>query len=55
MAQCMAMGQAAGTAAALATTVGRGDGAIRAVPFATLRGRLADDGAILDPTTARAA
>ncbi len=44
MATCMAMGQAAGTAAALAAARG---GAVREVPLAELRGRLARDGAIL--------
>jgi hypothetical protein len=44
MAQCMAMGQAAGSVAALAA---RGDGVVRDVPFDTLRDRLADDGAVL--------
>ena len=47
MAQCMAMGQAAGTAAALATT-GSSGGAVRAVDAGILRARLAADGAILD-------
>ncbi len=45
MAQCMAMGQAAGTAAALA--VGRG-GDVRAVPVADVLARLRADGAVLD-------
>jgi hypothetical protein len=45
MAQCMAMGQAAGTAAALAATTGR---APRDVPGSTLRDRLRADGAIVD-------
>jgi hypothetical protein len=40
----MAMGQAAGTAAALAAA---GDGQVRDVRFESLRGRLLDDGAIL--------
>jgi hypothetical protein len=44
MAQCMVMGQAAGTAAGLATRLGL---VPREVPFATLRDRLAADGAIL--------
>jgi hypothetical protein len=44
MAQCMVMGQAAGTAAALATTLGV---APRDVPFPALRDRLIADGAIL--------
>lgn len=44
MAQCMAMGQAAGTAAALAA---RGDGSVRAVRMPALLGRLSDDGALL--------
>jgi hypothetical protein len=45
MAQCMAMGQAAGTAAAMAVAHG---GAVRDVAFTGLRARLAADGAILD-------
>ncbi len=44
MAQCMAMGQAAGTAAAMATASGIDP---RDVPIDALRGRLSDDGAIL--------
>jgi hypothetical protein len=44
MAQCMAMGQAAGSAAAMAAV---GGGAVRGVDVAALRERLADDGAIL--------
>jgi hypothetical protein len=44
MAQCMVMGQAAGTAAGLATSLGL---APRDVPFAALRDRLAAEGAIL--------
>ncbi|MFZ0014051.1 MAG: FAD-dependent oxidoreductase [Acidimicrobiia bacterium] len=46
MAQCMAMGQAAGTAAALAA---KGDGQVRSIDFDDLRGRLHGDGAILEP------
>lgn len=45
MAQCIAMGQAAGSAAALAST---GDGQVRAVAFGALRDRLVKDGAILE-------
>ena len=45
MAQCMAMGQAAGTTAALA--VGSG-GAVRDVPFSDVRDRLVVGGAILE-------
>jgi hypothetical protein len=45
MAQCMAMGQAAGTAAALAT-----DTDVRAVDVARLQDRLRKDGAILSLT-----
>jgi hypothetical protein len=45
MAQCMAMGQAAGSVAALAA---RGDGVVREVPFDTVRDRLANDGAVLE-------
>jgi hypothetical protein len=44
MAQCMAMGQAAGSAAAMAAV---GSGAVRSVDVAALRERLAADGAIL--------
>jgi glycine/D-amino acid oxidase-like deaminating enzyme len=47
MAQCMAMGQAAGTAAAIAATSDAG-GAVRAVDIDALRARLAADGAILE-------
>jgi FAD dependent oxidoreductase len=46
MAQCMAMGQAAGTLAAHAA---RGSGEVRAVAFADLRETLLADGAILEP------
>jgi FAD dependent oxidoreductase len=52
MAQCMAMGQAAGTAAALAAT-GRVE--LRRLPFARLRSALAAAGAVLDPDLATAA
>ena len=45
MAQCMAMGQAAGTAAALASASGQDP---RDLPSAMLRDRLRADGAILD-------
>src|SRR4029077_6941466 len=45
-AQCMAMGQAAGTAAAMAAT--SPEGAVRSVAPAVLRSRLAADGAILE-------
>ncbi len=45
MAQCMAMGQAAGTAAALAVATGRDP---RAVDVPALRDRLRRDGAIVD-------
>ena len=44
MAQCMAMGQAAGSAAALATAAGCDP---RDVPLAALQDRLVSDGAIL--------
>jgi hypothetical protein len=44
MAQCMAMGQAAGTAAALAAG---GDGSVRGVNTAVLQDRLREDGAVL--------
>ncbi len=54
IAQCIAMGQAAGTAAALATAAGR-DGTVRAVDSAVLRDRLASDGAIVDGPLERAA
>ena len=46
MATCMAMGQAAGTAAALAV---RGGTVPRALDAAVLRNRLAADGALLEP------
>jgi hypothetical protein len=55
MAQCMAMGQAAGTAAAMATVGPAGTaagGAVRDVSIAALRERLAADGAILGLATA---
>ena len=45
LAQCMAMGQAAGTAAALAA---KGDGMVRDVGHGAVRDRLAEDGAILE-------
>jgi hypothetical protein len=45
MAQCMAMGQAAGTVAALASA---GDGQVRSVAFDRVRRRLVDDGARLE-------
>ncbi len=45
MAQCMAMGQAAGTAAALAA---RGDGEVRSVDPVAVRDRLRSDGATLE-------
>ena len=54
MAQCMAMGQAAGSAAAMATGA-EGDGAVRAVDVAKLQERLTDAGAILDLAVERAA
>jgi hypothetical protein len=54
MAQCMAMGQAAGIAAAMAATSDAG-GAVRAVDIDALRSRLAADGAILEPAMAPAA
>jgi hypothetical protein len=47
MAQCMAMGQAAGTVAALAA---EGDGQVRSVGFDLVRRLLVDDGAILELT-----
>jgi hypothetical protein len=47
MAQCMAMGQAAGTAAAMASTGARTKGVVRDVPPDALRARLVADGAIL--------
>lgn len=46
MATCMAMGQAAGTAAALAAAGGTTP---RSIDVPTLRERLAEDGALLDP------
>jgi len=48
MAQCMAMGQAAGTAAAMAATAGTDACAVRAVSTDVLRARLRADGAILE-------
>jgi hypothetical protein len=45
MAQCMAMGQAAGTAAAMASA---GTGDVRDIDFSALRSRLAESGAILE-------
>ncbi len=45
MAQCMAMGQAAGTAAALAAV---GDGSVRAVAVGTLREQVRSDGGIVE-------
>lgn len=48
MAQCMAMGQAVGTAAALAADNG---GIVREVSFSHLRDRLLEDGAILELTS----
>jgi FAD dependent oxidoreductase len=52
MGQCMAMGQAAGTAAALAAA-GRVDP--RELPFSRLRAALSAAGAVLDPALAAAA
>ncbi len=49
MATCMAMGQAAGTAAALAVRSGVGP---RSLDAAEVRARLADDGALLEPLQA---
>jgi len=49
MAQCMAMGQAAGSAAALAS---RSDGQVRGVDFAKLRETLVEDGAVLETPAA---
>ncbi len=46
MATCMAMGQAAGTAAAMAAAAGTSP---RAVPASSIRSRLLDDGALLEP------
>jgi hypothetical protein len=46
MAQCMAMGQAAGTTAAMAAAAG-GHGEVRAVPVSRILERLRADGAIL--------
>ncbi|TAL06422.1 MAG: FAD-dependent oxidoreductase [Chloroflexota bacterium] len=47
MAQCMAMGQAAGSAAALAVMTGSRDGTVRSVASAALRRTLLDADAIL--------
>jgi len=52
MAQCMAMGQAAGTAAALAATAGV---EVRGLAFGRLRAALRAAGAILEPAPATAA
>ena len=52
MGQCMAMGQAAGTAAALAATLGV---ELRELRFGRLRSALADAGAVLTPELATAA
>jgi hypothetical protein len=49
MATCMAMGQAAGTAAALAVRSGV---APRALDASEVRARLANDGALLEPLQA---
>jgi len=49
MGTCMAMGQAAGTAAALAAATG---GVAGGLPAGTLRARLRDDGALLQPLVA---
>jgi FAD dependent oxidoreductase len=46
MATCMAMGQAAGTAAAMAAATGTSP---RTVPASSIRSRLLDDGALLEP------
>jgi hypothetical protein len=54
IAQCIAMGQAAGTAAALAAVGGR-DGSVRAVPADDVRARLVDAGAIVEGPLERAA
>jgi FAD dependent oxidoreductase len=51
MAQCMAMGQAAGTVAALAAAGHDGD--VRAVPVPDVLARLRADGAVLWPAEAR--
>ena len=50
MAQCMAMGQAVGTAAALAVAAG---GVVRKVGASTVRERLRESGAVLDMEDAR--
>jgi hypothetical protein len=47
MAQCMAMGQAAGTTAALATVGGEASGEVRSVPVGAVQDRLRDAGATL--------
>jgi hypothetical protein len=49
MGTCMAMGQAAGTAAALAAAAG---GVAGTLPAGTLRARLEEDGALLQPLVA---
>lgn len=50
MGTCIAMGQAVGTAAAMANDGNRRDGALAEVPLPALRARLAEQGAILDGT-----
>ena len=52
MAQCMAMGQAAGTTAALAATTAGGE--VRGVPAQRVRGELRAAGAVLEVPTAPA-
>jgi len=52
MATCMAMGQAAGAAAAIAAASGSTP---RALDPATLRARLLQEGALLEPLEPRAA
>jgi hypothetical protein len=49
MGTCMAMGQATGTAAAMATTANRFED-IREIPVPTLRAKLQEQGAVLDGT-----
>ncbi|HEY3165348.1 MAG TPA: FAD-dependent oxidoreductase [Candidatus Limnocylindrales bacterium] len=53
MAQCMAMGQAAGTAAAMASTGEAAGAGVRDIDVAALRARLRTDGAILELDAAR--
>lgn len=50
MGTCMAMGQAVGTAAAIACASNRREPAFEDVPIGALRDRLSEQGAILEGT-----